>query len=438
MKIKLNKKTKLFSIVLLIIGLVALISFVTVPLVKASQPRDYDSNSIIYGGAYSIRELNNKINNGTGKSYQSSKELKNFFNTLGIKQSDFERLSNGTVYKDGRVVVNRKVVFKNAHSSGRQYINGSTRDNRFPYPIYWRSTSISFASGSIPAYVLMNHDGTMAYAIIKSCGNAVKGVGVKEEPIPTYNLEIKKYSDLNGDGKRQVTEPFLQGFTFKVSGPNTEKTVKTDKTGKVVVKNLKKGKYTITEIEKNGWKPTTDKKQSVKIEDKDMTVLFGNQRIVVEKFTIVATKYEDSNGNGVLDENEALLEDWSIRLTGNDITREFKTNGEGEVNYRDLPAGTYQLSEERKTGWNNITPLVQTVTVDNNNPEAAVEFGNQKSPELVITASATTPTLTVTGPAEMILGTLAVLGLGSAGYLYRKSRKKYSESLHNVADKTIE
>jgi len=408
---------------------IAIILAVAVPFVQASQPRDNDSNAIVYGGFYSVSELKNKINHGTGKPYQSSAQLKNLYNTLGISQSDFDSLSNGTVYKDGRVTVNGKVVFKNARSMGRQWMPGSTKDNRFPYPIYKRSTSVSFASGSIPAYVLMNHDVTMAWALIKSCGNPVIGVGKKKPPVVTHSLTVKKFNDLNGNGKQDGSEKMLSNWSFTVKGPNTSKTVTTNSKGEATVSGLKNGTYTVTETLKPDWEATTSGgvKQSKKMENKNLVFVFGNKRIVKPnpKFEVVAKKYEDVNGNKVHDDDEAWLADWSLRITGNGITREFLTNGNGEVDFRDLPAGTYTVSEEQKAGWTNTTPLIQSVTVDTDNGDGYVEFGNQQVPQPTTTTTTTIITqenLPVSGPVEAVAGTLATIGIGGAGYMYRKSR----------------
>jgi hypothetical protein len=423
-------KTKLSKVIITAIVAVVATVVIAVPFVEASQPRDFDNNAVVYGGYYSVNELNNKLNHGTGKPYQSSSQLKNLYNTLGIEQGDFDQLKNGTVYKDGRVMVDGKVIFRDAHSMGRQYMSGSTRDNRFPYPVYWRSTNVSFASGSLSAYVKVNYDGTMAYALLKACGNPVKGVGKKQQP--KYNLTIKKYEDLNGNKTKQGSEPFLGGWTFKVSGNGINKKVTTDKNGQVTLKDLKNGAYKVSEIQKDGWTSTTGLDREIKISGKDAVILFGNKKKVIPKsvkFNIEAVKYEDVNGNAVLDNEEALLSDWSIKLTGNGINQEYLTNGEGLVTFRDLPAGTYQVSELNKSGWRNITPLTQTVTVNVSNPLGYVEFGNQKVPTEEVVVTTTSPTLPVSGPAEMIIGSFATLGLGSAGYIYRKSRKRFSDSL---------
>ena len=147
----------------------------------ATQPRDCDTNAIVYCGSYSKPELNKKIANGdTRNSAANLKQI--FFNEgRGITAAGIGSAVEGTVYKDGRVVVAGKTVATGAMSSGRQYMPGSTKQGS----VWVRSVGASFASNSIPAYVNMD-GGVFHWAIIKSCGNTVTAKAVpKPTPTPT-------------------------------------------------------------------------------------------------------------------------------------------------------------------------------------------------------------------------------------------------------------
>lgn len=432
-------KSRWTIVTFLIFGLVALFTVILVPVVRASQPRDYDANAIIYGGAYSISELNRKINKGTGKPYQSTNQLKHFFNTLGIYQEQFGELSDGYVYKDGRVVVNGKVVYQDAKSSGRQYIAGSVKDETFNYPVYWRHTKQSFASDKIPAYAYMNSDGSFAYGIIKSCGNPVKGVGVKKPRVQTHRMEIRKFYDFNGDGKWQEGERYMAGWSFRVTGDNFDKTVKTDKNGVAVVSDLKNGKYQVREAQKTGWKDTTGTKKTAEIKNGNAYVVFGNKYQEEEekdiKFKVVAVKFEDTDGDTVHDGDEPTVADWSIRLTGNGVNQEFLTKDDGSFTFDNLSAGEYTVTEERRAGWGNKTPLVQTVTVNKTIGDGYVEFANQRGAEQIITAGYVgNESLPVTGPLEMLAGSFAAIGLGGAGFMYHRSKAKVKHAFEKLKD----
>ena len=430
-------KSRWTIISLLVVGILALFTAIIVPVVRASQPRDYDTNAIIYGGAYSVSELNRKINNGTGKAYQSANQLKHFFNTLGIYQEQFGELSDGYVYKDGRVVVNGKVVYQDAKSYGRQYIAGSVKDETFKYPVYWRHTKHSFASDRIPAYAYMNQDGSFAYGIIKSCGNPVKGVGVKKPRVQTHKMEIRKFYDKNGDGKRQDGEAYMAGWAFRVTGENLDKTVKTDKNGVATIKDLKNGKYKVSEVQKASWKDTTGTKKTAEIKNGNVNLIFGNtykeEKEEEIKFKVVAVKFEDTNGDGVHDEDEPTIPDWSVRLNGNGVNQEFLTKEDGSFTFDNLSAGEYTVTEEKKNGWGNTTPLVQTVTINKDNGDGYVEFGNQRGAEQIVTVKYVgNESLPVTGPIEMIAGSFAAIGLGGAGFMYHRSKAKVKNTFEKL------
>ena len=165
----------------------------------ASGPRDFDTNAILYGGAYSKEELLSKIKNGAGPdpahgvfgNYQSPDYLIQFYHTLGVYEPDINRTVDGQVHKDGTVTVNGARVAEGVFSAGRTFLAGSTQDSRFPYPVFWRSPSVSFASSPLDAFVLLNPKGDFVYAILKSCGNPVfKNVSPKVFPHGLLTKEV--------------------------------------------------------------------------------------------------------------------------------------------------------------------------------------------------------------------------------------------------------
>lgn len=432
-----KKKYKTLSVIaILAVSLFGL----AIPAVKASQPRDYDNNSVIYGGAYSVSELRSDITNGTGKPHQSGTDLKRLFSHIGmgLEHLTESKLENGYVYKNGNVTVNGKVVATNVKSMGRNRTAHSVQVSGISYPIYWRPTSDSFVSGSIPAFVYMNYDGTMAFAVIKSCGNPVRGVGVRVRPTPKYDLQVRKFNDSNADRTRQTNEPMLANWQFRVTGTNFNRTVTTGSNGSVSLNDLNPGQYTITEIQQTGWTSTTGLTRRITL-NSNQVVWFGNRLIPVrpsDTYSVRARKFEDLNGNRTREENEPWLEGWTIRLSGNNLNREFQTDDEGTVMFTNLPQGSYTITEVQQTGWTNTTPLSQTVAVPATNTlEGYVEFGNKRIPS-VVTPSGEVETkggpLPTSGPLDSVMGTFGGLGLASAGIYYRKGRKSLLAALKTV------
>lgn len=246
---------------------------------------DCDSNAVIYCGASSISDLTNKLNKGTGKQYQSSKELKALFAKYNAYTSDFSQLKNGTVKKDNKVYVGNHSVASNVYTMGRHNISGSTKITGLSYPLYKRHPSVSFVPNSLDAWVYLNYDGTMRYAIIKSCGNIVMGVVHNPPPPPTQtslaNLTIKKFNDVNGNKVQDSGEPTLGGWEFRVNGAGVNQVVSTLPDGTVTLSGLTPGVFTVTELIQDGWKNTTGVSitRNVTTDVATQTFVFGNQEV---------------------------------------------------------------------------------------------------------------------------------------------------------------
>lgn len=148
-----------------------------------SSVRDCDSNAIIYCGALTQAELKQKY------SANASNDLPAVFSYYGISAGDIDGTSSeikmGEVTKDGRVLVDGKVVATGAKSVGRQNMSGSSAVKIGDKTYYERATSISFRSNSLSAIVMMKN-GQFHRAILTSCGNPVVAVPVKpvEQPKP--------------------------------------------------------------------------------------------------------------------------------------------------------------------------------------------------------------------------------------------------------------
>lgn len=257
--------------------------FAQIPVAQAGG-RDCDENAIIYCGTLTKSELKTKLTNGTGKEYQSGSELQSLFGKFGFSMSDINsnNLKDGKVTKDNKVYVGSTKVASNVYTFGRHNISGSTKYTGVSYPLYKRHPSVSFVSSSIDAYVYINYDGSMAYAILKSCGNVVQGVGKRTPPreVQRVSINIRKYEDTNGNGTHQSAEPYLPGWQFRVTGEDYQRTVTTNNEGTVVITNLLPGYYTITEVPQSGWVNTTGLSQSrlVTTSSRTQSFVFGNYR----------------------------------------------------------------------------------------------------------------------------------------------------------------
>lgn len=142
-------------------------------------PSDCDNNAIIKCGAHSTAAL--------VQAYNSSAYVQKVYAFYGISGADMANLPStdvaGRVTKDGKVFVDgqSKAVATNALTGGRQNIAGSTKVNFQGAVFFKRPPSVSFQQDSLPAFVSMKN-GKFQFAVIASCGNAVRAVPVVPPP----------------------------------------------------------------------------------------------------------------------------------------------------------------------------------------------------------------------------------------------------------------
>lgn len=140
-------------------------------------PSDCDDNAIIRCGAHSTAALIN--------SYNSSPYVQNVYAFFGISAADMSNLPAndvaGRVTRDGRVFVDgqSQAVATRAITGGRQDIGGSNKVTYHGSTFFVRPPSVSFQQDSLPAFVSMKN-GNFQFAIIVSCGNAVRAAAVAQ------------------------------------------------------------------------------------------------------------------------------------------------------------------------------------------------------------------------------------------------------------------
>ncbi|PIZ00383.1 hypothetical protein COY62_02850 [bacterium (Candidatus Howlettbacteria) CG_4_10_14_0_8_um_filter_40_9] len=358
----------------------------------AAEPRDYDSNAIIYGGTYSVSELQDRLNNGSGPNsaggvygnWQAPNGVRTFYNGIGIYDSQFGSFVDGTVKKNGTVWVGNTQIASGVFSSGRTNINPSTLVNYGPIPIYWREPKYSFASDSLSAFVYRNFDGSFGYAIVKSCGNAVTNntlkanIVTKPAPEQTFSLAAKKYNDINHNGSKQDGEKMIEGWKFTISRNGVNKSGTTGPHGTVVFKGLKKGTYKLTEEHKADWKNTTGgEAKNIDIAS-DQTIWFGNTQL----YRIVVRKFDDKNANGQKDAGENYLKGFKFTVRGNGISKSLTTGSDGVAQFTGLMKGSYKITETQQSGWTSTTGLSKTINIG---PSKTINFGNSIAPKVTIT-----------------------------------------------------
>jgi len=183
---------------------------------------------------------------------------------------------------------------------------------------------------------------------------------VKFGNVPLTCFYGYKFEDLNMNGVWDPNEPAVSEWEINVTGhlnnPPYYTEIKpilrwTDENGFwATCYIMLPGTYRIAEVMENGWQATTvpyyDFTIPVSFEPKRYNFTFGN----VHYGTITGYKYEDMNGDGILDIGDPPIKNWTIYLTG-PVSATTTTGPDGKFEFKNLPAGTYKVTEEMKAGW---------------------------------------------------------------------------------------
>ena len=199
-----------------------------------------------------------------------------------------------------------------------------------------------------------------------------------------------KYYDLNGNGVQDKDEPGIpeQTVTLLENGKEITTTT-TGNDGSYTFNNLAQGTYTINDPPSGGFVLTTTSSITVTITTSAaIHASFG----LTGTHSISGVKFNDVNGNGVMDSGETGVPGWGMVLDGTTtffgihITRTVNTESDGSYSFEHLVPGTYKISELSRPGWTQTLPTgagSYTVKLEGNDV-AGRNFGNR-----VVTAPGT-------------------------------------------------
>jgi len=228
----------------------------------------------------------------------------------------------------------------------------------------------------------------------------------------------KKFHDTNADGSG-LGENGLQGWTISLrksvmveaqvpvecvgeqNEPCFETQVQqqwqeasepavTDEEGNYSFSNLEPGDYRVCEVMQEGWY------QSYPTEGLDCDGSFGyefslsaGQTVVgrdfgnYQKASLSGQKFNDENGNGLWDEEESGLNNWTIELwSGEQMVGEDVTEENGSYSFSNLNPGVYTVKEVNQLGWFQTYPLApnyHTVSLSSNDELGSINFGNSEA-----------------------------------------------------------
>ena len=192
----------------------------------------------------------------------------------------------------------------------------------------------------------------------------------------------------------------LKGWKFTVNSPEQKRTSQytnpnlaeymainktsnpTDMKGLTEILNLTpRSGYIINETldPKSGWLVNASQVLVDVSSGKEKSVAFKNT-----PNTLKIIKFEDKNGNGLMDPGETGLQGWKFTVTDpSGFKRVVETGIDGSVTISELKSGVYHVSEETKEGWCSTTSSDSTISFTNGEDKQLV-FGNSRTGTLKI------------------------------------------------------
>ena len=106
-------------------------------------------------------------------------------------------------------------------------------------------------------------------------------------------------------------------------------------------------------------------------------------------YAIEGIVYDDADGNGIKDNNEIGLADWTVNLEqpAGTVINTAITDANGKFAFTDLAAGEYTVSEIMQAGWNLIAPADGKIpVVISNGSITDLQFANYMYTNITVTA----------------------------------------------------
>jgi hypothetical protein len=212
-----------------------------------------------------------------------------------------------------------------------------------------------------------------------------QGIGSLDRQIccdSTGDIGGFKWNDLNGDGIWQTGEPKLPNWTIHLSNGMA---ATTDDYGYYFFTSVPSGSYTVTETTQTGWVqtyPQAPGSYNVTLTGNQTIgdLNFGNRQDSIDVGSICGYKFNDVNGNCVMDSTEQGLPGWTINMSGSG-TFSTTTDANGYYCFDSLTSGTYTVSEQLQGGWTQTCPAppgTYELNFDATQSISGIIFGNKQ------------------------------------------------------------
>jgi uncharacterized repeat protein (TIGR01451 family) len=193
-------------------------------------------------------------------------------------------------------------------------------------------------------------------------------VDIKFGNVPYMCFDGYKVEDTNGNGRWDVGEIGIPGWTIVVDGVRNDGVLvhmelTTDADGYFATcYNMLPGEYWVSEVLVDGWMATSPSSYYFVPPMVMGPMAYDFVFLNFELGEISGYKYEDMNGDGELDAGDQPIEGWAIFLSG-PVSGTTTTDADGYFEFTGLTYGTYTVTEETRDGWVHMTPASYSVPI---------------------------------------------------------------------------
>lgn len=229
--------------------------------------RNCNDDAIIRCGALTQKELLKNYDANTG-------DVQSIYRHYGITRADIagtaSDIVHGTVYQDGRVVVNGKTVATGAYSVSRVRFTsqGVPRNVVINGKTYYEGPSMRIFTGPVDAFIYMR-DGVFHKAILSSCANPLIATPTeKPKPKPVFACKDLTKTQISRTrfeftGEASATNATIVSYSFDFGDGNSKVVTTGVTTASTTHDYAKAGTYTVkltVTVRANGEnKPVTSK-----------------------------------------------------------------------------------------------------------------------------------------------------------------------------------
>jgi len=314
----------------------------------------------IYAGAYGGKHFITHVGNENGPEFCTIEGM----TKGGTPQTVNQIVTPNFVNPTGIIEVNKKDTDGN-DLSGAYFVATSTKDASKQYLIgptvkgYAKSEYLPYGTYTVKETVFptnyRSYGQTQWTVTVNSSNKGVVSFNAVNELIPG-NIKIVKTSE---DDK-------VNGLEFTISGNGVNKTVQTDNNGEIILKDLKPGEYTVSELVYDTYIPQQSQKITV-ASGKTATVIFNNE---LRRGELTITKTAE---DGFVENIEFNLKGTS--LSGEEVDMFAVSDSEGKAYFKDIPIGTYTVTELNVLE-QYVVPEEQNITIEWNTV-ADITFENK-------------------------------------------------------------